>query len=155
MRGALEEVIEPALSIAMAIILAMVIGGIAYIFLDILGKELSARHPALLSLQYAGLTAAVASAPQKAVYCHRIHPAADMLTVWTDSAVLTQITEVSAVSAAFGSPRIYIGQMPQPYQISASFNIRRNTPIIIAMQKNETGIHVFEIDSMEECEALV
>lgn len=208
MKGAMEEVIEPAISVAFAIILAMVLGSVAYLFLDILGNELSTRHPSLLSLQYAGLTAAVASAPQKAVYCHKIYPVVNMLVAWmkedgsSPSFITATVTENSATAVAFQTEKevaqeeltkpsevtneiignllvpiafpilkvvrqsvkdslkyrdvaLYIGPMPQPYPVASVFVITKNKPFTVAMLKNETGIYVFEVKDLGECDALV
>lgn len=158
----MEEVIEPVLSIGFSIILAIILGGVAYVFLDILGKELATRHPFLLSLQFAGMTTAVASAPQKAVFCHRLHPAVNMEVGWAKretggmGVILTRVTESGSVAEAVGgSGNIYVGPMPQPYPVRAYFEIRKSDPFTVAIQKNETGLYVFEVDDLSECEPLV
>ena len=162
MRGGAEEAIEPITSLALAIILAMVIGGIAYEFLDIMGREMSSRQPSFVSLQFAGLTAAVASAPQRAVYCNRIVPTVYMTMRWIKKdamgpgVILTQVNEDTAVSNAYGpSAKTYLGVMAEPYPIYAYFDIRKNTEFVVAMVKNETGLHVFKMPDLEGCESLV
>jgi hypothetical protein len=164
MRGTMEEVIEPAIAIALALILAFIMGAVAYVFLDILGRELTNRHPTMLALQFAGITSAVASAPQGAVYCHRIRPVIYIDLRWKKasdsslSTVLIGVREYSATSRTFQSDlysSFHVGPMPQPYPVNSFFDVRKNVPIIIAMQKKDEQLNVFQISDMSECDFLV
>jgi hypothetical protein len=45
--------------------------------------------------------------------------------------------------------------MPQPYPVNSFFDVRKNVPIIIAMQKKDEQLNVFQISDMSECDFLV
>jgi hypothetical protein len=163
MKGMIE-ILEPFIAITFAVILATIMGATAYKFLDILGREMTERHPSMLSLQLAGLTAAVASAPQQAVYCQKVQPGVDLATKFQKnglsgfSVVVSGIRETSATASLFEKPTYeaaYIGPMPQPYPIDFYVEFKRNKPKILAIRKIDETITIQEIDKLEDCEGLI
>ena len=164
MRGDVVEIIEPLISIAFAVIITTVMGFTAYLLLDIMGKELSKQHPTLLSLQLAGITSAVASAPQDAVYCMEIKAPVEIAIKWQKndkkgmSVVVTGVREATATSRSFKSSpfsEFHIGPMPQPYPIKFLLEIKKGREKVIAIQKKNEQLSVSEIDDIEECDYLV
>lgn len=167
MRGDIEEDLGPFISIALSIVLALIIGTMTYIFIDLLMNMMAAQQPALIALQLAGASAAVSAAPQKAVYCFRIFPFERMGTFWlkpaddSKSTVLLSVAPTS-LEEVYELQRIHIGPMPIPYLIQDYLILYKEEEQIIGMIKDYEDVarttqnfSIYLFDDMTSCGALI
>lgn len=162
MRGDVDSIMGTFTASAFGILLAVIIGSMCYLFMDILTDVLTEQNPALLAIQLAGATAAVSSAPNQATYCFTNYPIKEMSVYWikpysnsSSGILIPESPTVPGADMAQMQLLFRVGALPISYPMAMGIRLRKDVENIILIRKTNNMIKVNTTKEKSDCEVSV